>query len=100
MIRAEQPQIDMRALPRELLDHVLVNLVNVLDAEVTPRYSGLVGHHRHWNLCPVQRGDRLNRAVYELDAVNRADVSIVGYDRSVTIKQCAWSAHHRPPSAR
>src|SRR6476660_9360955 len=97
MIRAEQPQIDMRALPRQLLDHVLMHLVNVLDAEVAPGYAGLVCHHRYRKPGSVQCGDRLNRAVDELDAVNRADVAIVGDNRSVTVQQYARSAHHKLP---
>jgi len=98
VIRAEQPEVDVRAPSRHLLDHVLVHLVNVLDAEIASRDAGLVRHHRHRQPGSIQRGDRLDRAVQELDSVYRADVPVVGDDRSVAIKQNAWSAHHSPPS--
>ena len=93
VIRAEQPQVDVRAVPRHLLDHVLVHLVHVLDAVVAARDAGLVRHHGDRELGPVQRGDRLDGAVEELDAVDRADIPAVGDDRSVTVEQYAWAAH-------
>ena len=92
VVGAEQPQVDVRARVGQLLDHVLVHPVNVLDAEVPARDAGLVGHHRDRDARPVERGDRLDGTVEELDTLDRPDVAGVDDDRAVTVEQDACSA--------
>ena len=41
------------------------------------------------NAGPVEPGDRLRRPVDELDAVDRADVSVINDDRAVAIEKDA-----------
>ncbi len=95
VIGAEQPEVDVRALPRHLLDHVLVDLVDVLDAVVAAGHAGLVRHDGHRHAGAVQLGDGLDGALEELDAVDRADIAAVGDDRAVTVQQHSRPAHRR-----
>src|SRR5439155_1531183 len=52
-----------------------------------PRDASLVRDHRDGNTSPIEPGYRLRRAVDELNAVYRADVSVINDDRAVAIEK-------------
>ena len=93
VVGAEEPDVDVRTLTGQLGGHVLVHLLDVDDVVEAASDAGLVGDNGDRNLSGVQPGNGLDRAGYELDALDRPDVTVVDDDRAIPIKQDARSVH-------
>jgi hypothetical protein len=84
-----------------MLDDVLVHLSDVVNSIKPARDAALIRHHSDRDAGAVELGDRLRRPWDELDAVDRADVSMIDDDRPVAIEKDPRSrrrcAYHEPP---
>jgi hypothetical protein len=77
---------------------VLVHGDDVLNAVITARDPGLVGHDCDRKAGTVERSDSVRGPVYELNPIDGSYISVVNDDRAVTVEENARPDIQRGPS--